>query len=48
MLMLAISVLIMYQVDSTAKATELVAVGRIRRENELERQLEYAHAEVTY
>ena len=40
---------IYYQVDSaTAGVAASVAVGRSRRENELEEQLERAHAQVTY
>ena len=37
-----------YKVDSGAEAAASVAVGRSRRENDLEQQLEHAHALVTY
>ena len=47
MLMLAVSVFTIYQVNSAGETATSVAVGRIRRENGLEQQLEYAHAEVT-
>ena len=36
------------QVDSAGEAAASTAAGKSRRENELERQLEYAHARVTY
>ena len=41
-------VYIYYQVDSATEAAASAEVGRSRRENELEQQLERAHAQVIY